>query len=363
VNAERGRLLAGAVAAALLLAFFFRGMDWAALGRALAEARVVPLAAFVVVAVLIYVVRAWRWGWLLQPLARVRFVDLFSATMVGFTSGLLVPRAGELVRPWLVSRRYPVPFSAGLATIILERLADMMTVLVLFSVYLFVLPVPAAQAEGRVLFELWGVRPTAMGFIKAGGVVAIVAVVVALAVLAALHANPARVIGWLEARLARAPRFISGPLGKVLHSFSDGLAVLRAPVPHLAGIGAQSLVLWLLIALGFQLNNAAFGIDLPFHATFLLIAFLIVGVAIPTPGMVGGFHAFYLIALADVFGVERERAAAAGIAAHALSNVPVLLLGLAFLGREGLSLGRVAQVAREGQSPPAEGQTPQEVRP
>jgi len=190
-----------------------------------------------------------------------------------------------------------------------------------------------------------------------------VAVVGALAVLAALHASPGRVIGWLEARLARAPRFISGPLGKVLHSFSDGLAVLRAPLPHLAGIGGQSLTLWLLIALGFQLNNAAFGIDLPFHATFLLIAFLVVGVAIPTPGMVGGFHAFYLIALADVFGVPRERAAAAGIAAHALSNVPVLLLGLAFLGREGLSLGRVAQVAREGQTPAGDGQIPQEVRP
>jgi uncharacterized protein (TIRG00374 family) len=362
VSAERWRLLAGALAAALLLAFFFRGMDWASLGHALAAARLLPLAVFVVVSVLIYVVRAWRWGWLLQPLARVRFVDLFSATMVGFTSGLLIPRAGELVRPWLVSRRYPVPFSAGLATIILERIIDMITVLVLFSIYLFVLPAPAEQHDGRVLFELWGLRPTAMGFIEAGGVVAIVTVVVAIAVLAALHAKPARVIGWLEARLARAPRWISGPLSRVLHSFSDGLAVLRAPLAHLGGIFAQSLALWLLIALGFQLNNAAFGIDLPFRAAFLLIAFLVVGVAIPTPGMVGGFHAFYLIALADVFGVPRERAAAAGIAAHALSNVPVLLLGLAFLGREGLSLGRVAQVAREGRMQP-EGQTPQEVRP
>ena len=156
MSAERGRLLAGALAAVLLLAFFFRGMDWTALGRALAEARILPLAAFVVVSFLIYAARSWRWGWLLQPLAPVRYVDLFSATMVGFTSGLLIPRAGELLRPWLVSRRYPVPFSAGLATIILERLVDMITVLVLFSVYLFVLPAPAAQAEGPVLFEFGG---------------------------------------------------------------------------------------------------------------------------------------------------------------------------------------------------------------
>jgi len=349
VTGQRGRLLAGALLAALLLALFFRGVDWTALGQALRGARPGPLAGVVLVTVAVYTLRAWRWGDLLLPLGRVRFGDLFSATMVGFASGLLVPRAGELLRPWLVSRRYPVPISAGFATIILERLVDMVTVLVLFGVYLFVLPAPAAQAEGQVLFELGGLRPTAMDFIKAGGALALVAVAVVLALLAALHENPGRVIAWLEARLARAPRWLSGPLGRILHSFSDGLAVLRAPLPHLARIALQSLLVWLLIALGFHLNHRAFGIDLPFHATFLLIAFLVVGVAIPTPGMVGGFHAFYLIALHQVYGVDRAAAAAAGIAAHALTNLPVLVLGLALLGREGLSLGRVAEVAADEQ--------------
>ena len=156
-------------------------------------------------------------------------------------------------------------------------------------------------------------------------------------------------MGAVERLLARAPRWLAEPLGRILHAFSDGLAVLRAPAPHLAKIAAQSLVIWLLIALGFHLNHLAFGIDLPFHATFLLIAFLVVGVAIPTPGMVGGFHAFYLIALSQVFGVDRTTAAAAGIAAHALTNLPILVFGLALLGREGLSLGRVAAVTRDEQ--------------
>ena len=76
------------------------------------------------------------------------YADLFSATMVGFASGLLVPRAGELLRPWLVSRRHPIPTSAGFATIILERLVDLITVLALFALYLFVLPAP--PRSGRV---------------------------------------------------------------------------------------------------------------------------------------------------------------------------------------------------------------------
>ncbi len=337
MSAERGRLLLGGLAALGLLALFFRGMDWAALGRALGSARPLPLCGVVVLTVVLYGVRAWRWGALLAPLGRVGFRDLFSATIVGFASGLLVPRAGEILRPWLVSRRHAIPTPAGLATIILERLIDLVTVLVLFAVYLFLLPPPPSQVEGRV-----------MDLLKVGGALAGAGAVMVLLFLSALHANAERVVGMIERVSARAPRWIAGPLSRLLRTFSGGLAVLRSPLPHLALIAGQSLVLWLLIALGFQLNHVAFSIELPFHATFLLIAFLVVGVAIPTPGMVGGFHAFYLIALSQVFGVERETAGAAGIAAHALTQLPIFLLGLTLLGREGLSLGRVAEVAHSG---------------
>jgi uncharacterized protein (TIRG00374 family) len=345
VKGQRGRLLVGALLAAALLALFFRGVDWSALGQALRGARPLPLVGLVLVTVGIYSVRAWRWGDLLAPLGRVRYADLFSATMVGFASGLLVPRAGELLRPWLVSRRYPIPTSAGFATIILERLIDLITVLALFALYLFVLPTPAAQVEGR-LTELLKLGGAATGVVALG----------VLAFLLALHANADRVVGAVERLLARAPRWLAEPLGRMLHAFSAGLAVLRAPAAHLAKIGLQSLAVWLLIALGFYLNHLAFRIDLPFHATFLLIAFLVVGVAIPTPGMVGGFHAFYLLALSEVYGIDRATAAAAGIAAHALTNLPILVFGLALLGREGLSLGRVAEVTRDEQKL-------QEVRP
>jgi hypothetical protein len=349
VNAERRRLLLGALAALGLLALFFRGMDWATLGRSLAGARWLPLAGLVLVTVLLYTIRAWRWGALLAPLGRVGMADLFSATMVGFASGLLVPRAGEILRPWLISRRHPIPTSAGFATIILERLIDLVTVLVLFALYLFVLPPPAAQIEGRLMDTL-----------KVGGALTGAAAVFILLFLLALHANADRVVGLIEWLTSRAPAWIRDPIARLLRSFSGGLAVLRAPLPHLALIVGQSFLIWLLIALSFHLNHIAFSIDLPFRATFLLIAFLVVGVAIPTPGMVGGFHAFYLLCLSQVFGIEREQAAAAGIAAHALSNLPILVLGLALLGREGLSLGRVAAVTRSGSDTQGD---PQEVRP
>lgn len=325
----RARVLAGGLLAALLLVFFFRGVDWRDLGQALGEARLLPLVGLLLVTVAAYVVRAWRWGDILAPLGRVAQADLISATLVGFAASLIVPRSGELLRPWLISRRYEIRASAGFATIILERLIDLVTVLALLGLSLFVLPVPAMQIESR-----------SMDLLKFAAAAAGVGSMGVLAVLLALHGNTERLVVGMERLFESAPRWLAEPLVRLLHTFSGGLAVLRAPFRQLAKISMQSLAVWLLTAFGFHLNHLAFGIDLPFHTTFVLIAFLTVGEAIPTPGLVGGFHAFYLLALSGVYGIDGTTAVAAGVTAHALTNLPVLVGGLALLGREKLSFGR-----------------------
>ena len=66
----------------------------------------------------------------------------------------------------------------------------------------------------------------------------------------------------------------------------------------------------------------------------------------PTPGQVGGFHAMYTIAVMTFFGVAETTAVGAAIVLHAVSFVPVTLLGLVFMAREGLSLGRMREMAR-----------------
>jgi uncharacterized membrane protein YbhN (UPF0104 family) len=299
----RLRLGVGVALALALLFFFFKDMDWPALGRALRTADPLFLAGVVLAAILTYTLRAWRWGYLLAPMARVPFLDLFSATTVGFMTGLVIPRAGEIVRPYLVAQRHGVTTSAGVAFVALAAL-------------------------------------------------------VLLALLVVFHARADEALAFFDRLLRLFPQWLARWAGGVLRAFAGGLAVLKAPLPHLLAIVAQSFLVWLSIAASIWFNNRAFGIGLPFHATFLIIAFLTVGVAIPTPGMVGGFHGFFVLATADVFGVHREVAGAAAIACHALSNLPVLVLGLAFLGREGLSLGRVAEMTERkdaGTIPATEG--------
>lgn len=347
------RLALGVLVALGLLSFFYKDMDWGKLGQALRTADPPFLAGTVALTVGTYLLRAWRWGYLLAPLGRVPFGDLFSATTVGFMSGLVVPRAGEIVRPYLIARRHPVSTSAGVATIILERLFDLITVLLLFGLYLFVLPRPAAQSRGPVMEVV----------LHAGAVVAALALVL-LALLVVFHMRAPQALAFFDRVLRALPgwlHWLRSPVAGILKAFSEGLAVLQAPLSHLVAIVLQSFLVWFSIAGSLWLNNRAFGIDLPFHATFLILAFLTVGVAIPTPGMVGGFHGFFVLATASVFGVSRDVAGAAAFAAHALSNLPVLVLGLLFLGREGLSLGRVAEMTETkdaGSLPATEGSQP-----
>ncbi len=341
------RLGLGMALAAGLLWLFFRGVDWHELGASLRAADARLLGGVVLTTLATYLARAWRWGSLLSPLVKVPLGRLFSATIVGFMAGLFVPRAGEVLRPYLIGRRYQVPFSAAFASIIIERLADLITVLFLFSLYLLVLPAPAEQTSGPLI-----------GLLKLGGALTGVLALAIAGVLAALHVHVDKTLRVLDRFLVRLPARFATALRRGLASFAEGLAVLHSPASHLLTIFGQSLLVWLSIAVGISWNNAAFGIALPFHSTFLIIAFLTVGVSLPTPGMVGGFHEAYKLALTEVYGVAIPPAVAAGIAMHFLVNVPVLVLGLALLGREGLSLGQVAEISEEPGPSPDQGTRP-----
>jgi len=341
MSATHRRLAVGGLLALGLLLLFFRGVDWTALRAAFRSADPLFLAGVVAATLVTYLARAWRWGYLLAPLARVPFMRLFSVTLVGFMSGLIVPRAGEVVRPYLVARHHALATSAAFASIILERLVDLITVLGLFFLYLYVLPHPAAQTTGPLL-----------GALRLGGALAAAGAGTILALLLMFHLRADRAMAVLDRILFRLPARVAAPVSRASRSFASGLAVLQASPAHLLAILGQSLVVWLAIAASFYCCNRAFGIDLPFHSTFLLIAFLTVGVAVPTPGNVGGFHEAYLLAMTQAFGVSRDTAAAAGIAGHALGNLPVLILGLVFLGREGLTMGKVAEMTEESPDPP-----------
>jgi len=297
------------------------------------------LAAAVCVTLMTYVLRAFRWQYLLAPIGPTRFATAFQTTVIGFAASFLLPaRPGEVLRPYLLARRENLPPTACFATVILERLLDLVTVLLLFGVFVLLVDPSSLAAD-----------PAMYARVKAGGLLAAGGSVAGFLVFYFLAGHPERLGAWalriervLPARLARL-------VASLVESFAQGLAVMRQPA-HLLGSLALSFPLWLSIALGIWVTSRAFHMTFGYLGSFLVMTLLVVGVAVPTPGQVGGFHTAYKIAVTTFLGAPESTAVGAALVLHAISFVPVTLLGLVFMAREGLSLGRMRDLAQEGKT-------------
>ncbi len=324
-----------ALLAIALLALFLRNTDlhqvWAEVRRARLELLVLALA----ITGLTYVLRALRWQYLLAPIGHVSLRNALTTTVIGFAATALLPaRAGEVLRPWLLARKENLSATAAFATIILERVLDTVMVLLLFGVFLL-LTDPAIARGDEVAFAR----------LKLGGAIAAAISVGVLAAMFVLAGHPAT-MARIELLLQRVlPARIAGMATRLAHTFAEGLAIVRQP-GRLAVSMVLSLPLWLSIAAGIWSVSHAFHLALPFTGSFLIMALLVVGVAVPTPGAVGGFHYFYRLGVTAFYGAPNDRAVGAAIVLHAVSFLPVAIAGLILLAREGLSLSRVGDLVR-----------------
>jgi uncharacterized membrane protein YbhN (UPF0104 family) len=182
--------------------------------------------------------------------------------------------------------------------------------------------------------------------VKAGGLLAAAGAVAGLVVFFALAGHPDR-LGRIALRIERVlPPKLARAVASFVETFAQGLAVMRQPGRLFVSL-ILSFPLWLSIAGGIWVTSRAFHMTFDYLGSFLVMTLLVVGVAVPTPGQVGGFHTMYRIAVVTFFGVPEATAVGAAIVLHAVSFVPVTLLGLLFMVREGLSLGSMRQLAAQ----------------
>ncbi|MGE5245110.1 MAG: lysylphosphatidylglycerol synthase transmembrane domain-containing protein [Betaproteobacteria bacterium] len=329
-------------AAAALLGLFLRNVDLGAVGTDIRLARPGWLVFALATMFLTLAIRALRWQYLLEPLAAVGLANAFRATAVGFAANTLLPaRAGEVIRPYFLARHEPLSAAGAFATIVLERLLDTVTVLILLASF--------------VVFFGAGVErsnPAMFSALKWAGVLAGLAAFGVLGVLFALAGDPTRLGGvlarlesWLPARAARA-------LAAAAEKFAAGLGAIRRP-RRLAVAILWSFPLWLTIASGIWAVSMAFGLDMPFVGSIPMLALLVVGVAVPTPGAIGGFHEAFRLGATAFYGAPDDVAVGAAVVLHALSIGPSLLLGLTFAAQDGLNLAGVRRLAGSASGEPA----------
>jgi hypothetical protein len=299
-------------------------------------------------------VRTIRWQYLLRPVTRVSAARLYPVVIIGLMANNLIPaRAGELVRAFILGERERVSKAASLGTIAVDRLFDGLTLIPMLVII-------AAFVGGRERFEadLYVVDFT-VGF---EGLAVIMALLfgVALALLFALAFSER-----FRQRIDRlivslTPARLRPSVEGVAHSFFDGLRSLRSPA-DLGIAWLMSTVSWVLEAVMYYMVGRAFGIDAGFH--IFLLSTAAANLAISILASQGGIGPFEFVTkqtfIAAVFGgaaataQEEALATAYAIGLHALLLLPVIAIGLYFLGTMGLSLGEMFRHST-AQPPPAE---------
>lgn len=319
-------LLAGTI-----LWWFGRRLDWGHVKTVVSHANGVLLALAAVIISAAYLVRAYRWGALLAPLGSTRLRDLFVATTVGFSAVFIFGRAGEVVRPAVLPLRdSQVRASASFVTIMIERIYDMIAVVVLFAINL-----------------LWFRPPrdpgTEFARVRLAGLGLLVIAILGVAGLAWFRRRSRSVIGWLRLRFDRwnfIPRRLVRAVVGVLGQLATALRVMINARELAVTIGWTAL-LWAGIALANLLVVRAFGLPFGITQTVFVLGWSLVGSLVPTPGgAAGAFHAATAAGLIFL-GIARETAAAIAIVMHLIDFGPAVIFGFYYLLRGEISISRL----------------------
>jgi len=308
----------GVSLSAALLVLAFRDVELRSLGDAIAGVEPWVFAVFPLVQLANFCIPALRSRILFAPVRPISFRRQLRSVVLGFAVNTVIPfRAGDVARVGYLARHGDLPASTCLAVIAVERLLDLIGLLVILVA---VVPLVAVELP----------LPASVSLI-----VAVASAAIGGAVLAARR--PEIFIG--------ASRAVAGLLGRRVRqfverraeTFAQGLAGLRS-VGALAAVLALTLLFWAVAALWFQTWIWAFGFDLPWYAPVVLVIGVSFGIAVPsTPGNVGTYH-FFAMKTLQFLGVARAPAAGFAVVVHAMTILPFMVVATPFLFRDYLEL-------------------------
>jgi uncharacterized protein (TIRG00374 family) len=328
---------------AVLLAVFLWNVDFSEVGSALERTDFLMVALAVVVALVSYWFRAIRWQLILRPVASFRHSSAVLATAVGYAAMTLLPaRMGDLVRPIVLSRREKkLPVSATLASILTERIFDLWTVVLYFLVFV-IWPPPMAELGPEAAKNLEILRIS--GYVVGAGLLA------GTLVLLGLFRFQERFVGTITRPVGWFRESWRKPAVNFLNHFLDGLRVLQRPRDLMVTMGA-SLLLWYLIYWQVRITLLAFDLDFPLRVSYFIVTMAVIGLAVPSPGGVGGFHFATQVGLTTFFAVDLNLATAVAIVYHAICFVPITIIGLLCLPLMGMRLSEAKELDEQDGEP------------
>ncbi len=304
-----------------------KAFQWSLFLKTLAAVDWLWLSVAAVLIAVTYIGRVIRWRLMMRPVCpHPHFGNLLEATIIGFTAIVLFGRAGELVRPYLIAQREKVSFSSQLAAWLLERIYDLLSVLVLFGF-----------ALSRISSSSTKVGPTVQMILQVGGHMVGVLCALCLAVLAVFGLFPEFAENRILAVIQVLPARVAGRLTNFARAFVAGTGSTRR-FSFVFLLVLYTFAEWLLITFCFLSLFRAFPATagLGFTDTLIVVGFVAFGSAIQIPGVGGGMQVATILILTELFGIPLEVATGVAILIWILTFVMVVPFGLVLVVRGGL---------------------------
>lgn len=300
---------------------------------------------FIIIICLIYLgwwIRAWRWQIFILPVNRVKARPAFSALMVGYFGNTVLPlRIGEFMRAYVIAKHAKVPISTGLATVVVERIIDVLMLLLVlgFSIVFFPNIPDWLRTGGYSTFFMFGI------------------LVIFLLLLLFQRQKAMAIAGFL---LRFLPVGVRQKILQIVNSFADGLEIFRRSEHYLLTI-FWTLLMWGLYILIIRLSFNLFDFvsesypevyKAPLVASLVMMTITTLGISIPSaPGAVGTYHGICILGL-SLFNISSDTAMSYALLMHVSNFIPMIIIGTYCLMREGLRITELSGAAKKADISP-----------
>ncbi len=289
------KLLIGLILSAIALWWAFKEFNWTAFTNAMADASIVYIVLSIFVLLLAVPIRGFRWRIFLQPMGEVTTMQTTEATMVGYFGNNVLPfRFGEVIRAYFISRQCNIRLSKVFGSILVERLIDVGSMLLLLGLLPLIVTIPD---DLKI--------PVISTMIISGSAIVLLI--------------------WASSR--EKISFASGKLKSIIENLHTGFSSLRQSRHH-PSIILATILIWVCYYLNMHWAQLALGIGLTMGQSYLLLVTVSVVIAIPSaPGFLGTYHAAVIFLVNGLFDVEISTAQALAIILHAMGFVFYTILG------------------------------------
>ncbi len=317
------QIIAVAAFTIVFLYWFLKNANLSDVWRILKTTNPVWLAIGLFINFFALVFRTARWRVLLDPDHPPPVYATFFATTVGYMLSTILPiRASDVARPALLARRTNLRFSGALGTVLIERVLDLYSILILFVAF-------SIRRWNDFASNDW------FFVIKAGAIACGVLLALLIFFTIGLYFFRSTIRRFHEILGRILPKRFRGAWMNFFDKFVDTFRIMRhpnaAPIVIVCTIG-----IWFCLTSQFIFTVLALHHPLPWDSSIFVTGITTVGIAIPTPGGVGGFHKACQLVLTHFYGFDIDSSVATAVLFHVVGTLPVLVTGLLLFVREGV---------------------------